>query len=135
MCLLVQLFSRKPKVASPPSKMLQILSRAEVTPGQQKAESWGTHVDVQLFGEQRLGCTLPSQPNYQIDPAEGQSTLWFGGNGVSWKGTYSEGQGFVQPISKLQHSNVAAIAFLQLHSEGPHYTQCCSPCSPGLEDA
>lgn len=56
------------------------------------------------------------KPNYYIDSAEDQSTLRFGGNMVSWKGTYREGQSYVHPISELQSSNLTTLALFQIYS-------------------
>lgn len=35
---------------------------------------------------------------------------------ISWKGTYSEGQSYVHPISKLQSINLTTLVLLQIYS-------------------
>lgn len=55
------------------------------------------------------------QPNYYIDFAEGQSTVIWRSHGIL-EGTCSEGQGYVQPISKLQSRNLATLAPFQIQS-------------------
>ena len=54
--------------------------------------------------------------SYYIDFTEDQSTLWFGGHMISWKGTYSEGQSYVYPISKLQSINLTTLVLFHIYS-------------------
>lgn len=54
MCLLLEVFSRKPKVAKLPLKMLEIKNEADETSGHHNAELWGMAVKEQQFSKQRL---------------------------------------------------------------------------------
>ena len=47
---------------------------------------------------------------------------------VPWKGTCSEGHGYVHPISKLQSSNLTTLALFQIHSKtSAQYTMILAP--------
>lgn len=91
MCLLLELFSRKPKVAKLPLKMLEIKNEADGTSGQHNAELWGMAAKGSCLVSRGYKVLCSPKYSYYIDPTEDQSTLWFGGHMISWKGTYSEG--------------------------------------------
>lgn len=76
-----------------------------------------------------LLCSL--NPNYYRESAEGQSTLWFGGAMVSWKGTGSEGQGYMQPVSKLQSRKLTTLAHFHIDSRQLNDACWCSAVSTG----
>lgn len=75
-----------------------------------------------------LLCSL--NPTYYRESAQGQSTRWFGGAMVSWKGAGSEGQGYVQPVSKLQSRNLTTLAPFHIHSRTIEWCTLMFSCFP-----
>ena len=96
--------------------MLEIKNEADGTSGQYNAELWGMAAKGSCLVSRGYKVLCSPKYSYYIDPTEDQSTLWFGGHMISWKGTYSEGQSYVHPISKLQSINLTTLVLLQIYS-------------------